>query len=111
MTAIEAKFDAMMNRMNNQEKIIQLVNEVGIINGVEKNNVVKQGLAQEGAYRVEEAQYLSGNRSYNFNPNNNLPTHYTLALRNHENLSYGGGMQKGPRLAQNYHQNYAPPEF
>ena len=41
-------------------------------------------------------------------PNNNLPTHYTLALRNHENLSYGGGVQQGLRPAQNY-QNYAPP--
>ena len=31
-----------------------------------------------------------GNRSYNFKPNNNFPTHYSSALRKHENFSYGG---------------------
>ena len=55
----------------------------------------EEGLAHEGPYQVEEAQFVSGNRSYNFKLNNNLPTHYTLALRNHENFSYGGGMQQG----------------
>ena len=86
MTAIEATLDAIMNRMNTQEKRSHLVNEVGIVNGVEKNSVSNQGLAQEGPYQVKEVQYLNGNRSYNFKPNNNFPTHYTLALRNHENL-------------------------
>ena len=47
----------------------------------------------EGSYQVEEAQYLNANRSYNFKPNLNLPTHYTPTLRNHENFSYGGGAQ------------------
>ena len=55
-------------------------------------SVVNIGLAHEGAYEVDEVQYINGNRSYNFKPNNNLPTHYTPTLRNHENLSYGGGM-------------------
>ena len=64
------------------------------MNGAEQNNVVHKGLAHEGEYQVEEGQYLNRNRSYNFKPNNNLPTHYTPALRNHENISYGGGMQK-----------------
>ena len=26
-------------------------------------------------------------------PDNNLPNQYTLTLRNHEKMSYGGGMQ------------------
>ena len=28
-------------------------------------------------------------------------------LRNHENFSYGGRAQQGPRLGQNYQQTYA----
>ena len=40
-------------------------------------------------YQVEEAQYLNANRSYTFKP-----THYTPALRNDENFSYGGGHSK-----------------
>ena len=37
---------------------------------------------------MKEAQYVNGNTSYNFKPNNNVPTYYTPALRNHENFSY-----------------------
>ena len=54
---------------------------------------------------------LNANRSYNFKPNLNLPTHYTLTLRNHENFSYGGGAQQGQRLGQNFRQHYASPRF
>ena len=110
MSAIEAKLDTIMNRMNNQERIGHSYNEVGIMEGSEQKNITDQGLAHEGPYQIEEAQYINMNRSYNFKPNNNLPTHYTLALRNHENLSCGGGMHQGPRPAQNYH-NYPPPGF
>ena len=70
-----------------------------------------EGLAHEGPYQVEKGQFVSGNRSYNFNPNNNLPTHYTSVLRNHQNFSYGSGVQHGPRLVQNFHQQYAPQGF
>ena len=76
--------------------------------------VADEGLSHEGPYQVEEAQYINGNRSNNFKPNNNLPTHYTLALRNHENFSYGGGVQQGLRLTHNFQHNYqnlAPPSF
>ena len=69
-----------------------LAHEVGIMEDAEKK-CVDEGIAHEGPYKVEEVQYLNGNRSYNFKLNNNFPTHYTPALRNHENLSYGGGMQ------------------
>ena len=39
MTIIEAKLDAIMNRMNSQERISHSVNEMGIVNGVEQNSV------------------------------------------------------------------------
>ena len=111
MSAIEAKLDTIMNRMNNQERRGNSCNEVGTVEGAGHKCVVDQGLAHEGPYWVEEAQYINGDRSYNFKPNNNLPNHYTPALRNHENFSYGGGMRQGPRPVQNFQQNYAPPGF
>ena len=54
---------------------------------------------------------MSEERSYHFKPNPNLPTHYTPALRNHENFSYGGGAQQVPRPGHNYHQACAQPRF
>ena len=96
--------------MNYQERGGHSYNEVGIVRGAEQKNIDDQGLAHEGPYQVEDAWYINGNRSYNFKPNNNLRTHYTPILRNHENLCYGGGVQQGLRPVQNYH-NYAPPEF
>ena len=51
-------------------------------------------------------------RNYHFKPNPNLPTHYNPALRNHENLSYGGGAVQGHRHGQNPQQGYQqPPRF
>ena len=77
-------------------------NEVEIEEGGEQKGMIDEGLAHEGPYQVEEAQFVGGNRSYNFKPNNNLPTHYTPALRNHENFSYGSGVQHGLRPVQNF---------
>ena len=67
------------------------------------------GPVEEEPYQVEETKYMSEQRSYHFKPNPNLPTHYTPALRNHGNLSYGGGAQPGLRPGKNYHQAYAQP--
>ena len=111
MTTIEAKLDAIMTRMNDRDIRNHSVNEVGIVEGLEQKSVVDQGLAQEGPYQVEEIQCLNGNRSYNFKRNGNLPTHYTPAVRNHENLSYGGGNHQGQRLSENYQQNFIPLGF
>ena len=97
MTSIEAKLDAIMNMMNNQEKRGHSCNVVGIVEGAKQKSVADLGLAHEGTYQIDEVQYINGNRSYSFKPNNNLPTRYTPTLRNHENLSCGGGMQQGPR--------------
>ena len=65
---------------------------MGIEKGGEQKGTTDEGLAHEGPYQVEEAQFVGGNIGYNFKPNNNLPTHYTPALRNHENFSYGSGV-------------------
>ena len=111
MTAIEAELDAWMNTMGNHERRLHLVNKVGTVDENEKSNSIEEGLAHEGPYQVEEAQYLNANRSYNFKPNLNLPTHYTPALRNHENFSYGGGAQQGQRHGQNFQQHYASPRL
>ena len=91
MTAIEAKLDALMSKMGNHERRMHSANEMGTVDENEKMNSIKERLAYEGPYQVEEALYLNANRSYNFKPNHNLPTHYTPALRNHENFLYGGG--------------------
>ena len=78
------------------------VHEVGTMVGNEHKSTNDEGLSHEGPYQVEEAQFMGGNISYNFKPNNNLPTYYTPAPRNYENFSYGGGAQQGHRLVQNY---------
>ena len=111
MTAIEAKLDALMNKMRNQDRRMHSTHEVGTVDGIEQKNSVDEGLAHEGPYQVEEAQFLNANRSYNFKPNLNLPTHYTPALRNHGNFSYGGGAQQVPRLVLNFQHQYAPHGF
>ena len=111
MIAIEAKLNTLMSKMSHQERRGHSANEVGIVEGSEHKCVNDEGLAHEGPYQVEEAQYVSGNRSYNFKPKNNLPTHYTPALRNHENFSYGSRVQQGLRPVQNFQQQYAPQGF
>ena len=107
MSTMEAKMDALMHRL---DKRIHSANEIG---AVEREGRVRnaEGLAEEGSHAVEEANYLNEQRAYHFKPNPNLPTHYTPALRNHENLSYGEGAQHVPRHGQNFQQGYAPPRF
>ena len=98
-----------MSRLGNQYRRVHSAHEVGIVVDAKKEN--EEGLAHEGPYNMEEVQYIPGNKGYNFKPNNNLPTHHTLALRNDENLSYGGGVQQDQRPVQNHQQNYAPQGF
>ena len=82
MTAIEAKLDALMNELGNNERRMRIALEVGAVNEGEKRNSIEEGPTHEGSYQVEEAEYLNANRSYTFKPN----------LRNH--FSYGGGAQQ-----------------
>ena len=84
---------------------------VRTVEGNEQKSITNEGLSHEGPYQVEKAQFVCGNICYNFKPNNNLPTHYTSALRNNENFSYGGGAQQSQRHVQNYQQQYAPHGF
>ena len=111
MSAIEAKLDALVGKMNNHERRIHSANVLGIEEGGENKCITDEGLAHEGPYQGKEAHFVSGNISYNFKPNKNFPTHYTPALRNHENFSYGSGVQHGLRPMQNFQQQYAPQGF
>ena len=105
MTTIEAKMDAVMNKLGNNEKRMHTAHEVGAVKERMSNSV--EGHVEEEPYNVKEAQYLNAKRSYTFKPNPNLPTHYTPALRNYESFSYGGGAQQGPRPGHNYNKAYA----
>ena len=111
MTAMEAKLDAIMHRMEKQERKMHSSHEIG---AVEREAMRKSALIpkEEDAYEVEEAKYVNEPRNYHFKPNPNLPIHYSPALRNHENFSYGGGALQGPRHGQNPQQGYQqPPRF
>ena len=90
MTTLEAKLDALVNKLGNQERRMHSADEVGTVEGSEKKSSAEEGLAHEGPSQVDEAKFINGNKSCNFKPNLKLPTHYTPALRNHENFSYGG---------------------
>ena len=56
MTAIEAKLDAMMNKLGNNERRMHIVHEVGIVDEGEKRNSVEEGPTHESPYQVKEAQ-------------------------------------------------------
>ena len=95
MTTIEAKLDAVMNKLGNNERRMHTAHEVGAVE--ERIRRSAEGLVREEPYQVEETKYMNEQRSYHLKPNPNLPTHYTPTLRNHENFSYGGGAQQGLR--------------
>ena len=111
MTAIETKLDALINKMGNNERRMHTALEVETVDEGERMKSVEEGSNHEGPYKVEEARYPNANRSYTFNPNLNLPTHYTPTLRNHENFSHGGGAQQGQRPEQNLQQYHASSRF
>ena len=95
MTAIEAKLDAVVNKLGNNENRMHTAHEAGVVSEGMRSST--EGPVEEEPYQIEEAQYLNENKSYTFKPNPNLLIHYTPALRNHEIFSYGGGAQQGPR--------------
>ena len=90
MTAMEAKLDVIMHKMDKQEKRLHFTHE---IRAVERDGIRRsaEGPTEEDHYQVAEAKYMSEQRSYHFKPNPNLPTHYNPAQRNHDNFSYGEG--------------------
>ena len=50
MLAIEAKLDALMKKMSNQERRNQLAYQVGTMEGGEQKSIIDEGLAHEGSY-------------------------------------------------------------
>ena len=88
MIAMEAKLDAIMNRMDKQERKMHTAHEIGVV----ERELLRGSVdvpTEELFYDAEEVKYLGEPRSYHFKPNPNLPAHYHPALRNHENFSYG----------------------
>ena len=100
MTTLEAKLDAIMHRMDKQERKMHTAHEIGAV----ERELMRRSAevpTEEDSYGVEEVKYVSEPRSYHFKPNHNLPTHYNPTLRNLENFSYGGGALQGLRHGQN----------
>ena len=55
MTTIEAKLDALMNKLGNQDRRMHAAHEVGTVERIEKKSSADKGLAHEDPYQVEEA--------------------------------------------------------
>ena len=85
-----------MHKLGNEEKKMHYAHEIGAV-GRDGTGRSAEGPIDEDPYKVEEANYSNEQRNYHFKPNPNLPTHYTPALRSHDNFSYGGGASQGPR--------------
>ena len=75
MTAMEAKPDAIIHRMDKQEKKLHSAHE---IRAVERDGIRRssEGQTEEDPYQVEEAKYMSKQRSYNFKL---IPCHSRLS--------------------------------
>ena len=50
MTTIEAKLDALMNKLGNQDRRMHSVHEVETVEGSEKKSITDEGLAHESPY-------------------------------------------------------------
>ena len=58
MTAMEAKLDAIMHRLGNQEKRMHSAHEIG---AMERDGIrrIVEGPIDEDPYQIEEAKYLN----------------------------------------------------
>ena len=90
MTAMEAKLDAIMHRMDKQERKMHTAHEIGAVKREHMRRSVDVP-TEEDSYGTEEVKYVNEHRNYHFKRNPNPPAHYSPAMRNHENFSYGGG--------------------
>ena len=104
MTVIEAKLDALMNKLGNNERRMHTALEVRTLDEVEKRNSAKEGLTYEGSYQVEKAQYLNANRSYTFKPNLNLPTQRRSNSFEDQMLAF---LRENKRLMNIHEQKFA----
>ena len=108
MTAMEAKLDAIMKRMDKQERKMHTAHEIGVV----ERELLRGSADVPTEELFYDAEELGEPRSYHFKANPNMPAHYHPTLRNHENFSYGGGASQGPRHGQNPQQGYQqPPRF
>ena len=80
ISSFEAKFEALMTRLNQHYARELTLGEVAYMQN-------QNALGVNTPLQIEDVNYVN-NRSYTFRPNNNFPTHYHAGLRNHENLSY-----------------------
>ena len=72
MTTIKVKLDALMNRLENNERRMHIALEVGTVDERETRKSAEEGLTHEGPYQVGEAKYLNENRSYTFMESKNV---------------------------------------
>ena len=75
MTTMEAKLDAIMHRMDKQEKKMHTAYEIGAVERELMRRSAEVPI-EEDSYGAEEVKYVNKQRSYHFKPNPNLPTHY-----------------------------------
>ena len=74
MTTMEAKLDAIMHRMDNQERKMHTAHEIGAV----ERELMRRSVevpTEEDSYGAEEVKYVNEQRSYHFKPYPNLPTH------------------------------------
>ena len=81
ISSLEAKFEALVTRLNQQAPKEPTLGEIAYMQ-------TQNALVENTPLQIEDANYVN-NRSYTFCPNNNLPSHYHVGLRNYENFSYG----------------------
>ena len=55
MTSIEAKLDAVMNKLGNNERRMHTTLEVGAVDEEERRKSAEEGPNHNGSYKVEEA--------------------------------------------------------
>ena len=95
MKAMDANLDAIMHMMDKQERKMHTAHEIGAVERELMGRNVDVPI-EEDSYGAGEVKYVNEQRNYHFKTNPNLPTHYSPALRNHENFSYGGGALRFP---------------
>ena len=76
-----AKFEALIIKLNQQTPREPTIGAILYMQA-------QGAMMANPPFQVEEVNYVN-NRGYTFQLNNNLPSHYHLGLRNHENFHMG----------------------
>ena len=80
MPSLEAKFEALMTKLNQQNLKEPTLGEIAYMQ-------TQGAMMTNPSFQVEEANYVN-NRGYTLRPNNNPSSQYHSGLRDHENFSY-----------------------